>query len=45
MAALVSLSVFPTLFIAGIRYTGGTAQSNQDALVVRVDEETPIVVH
>ena len=37
--------VFPTMITAGIRYTGGIAQSNQDAFVVRVDEEWPIVTH
>lgn len=37
--------VLSTLFTAGIRYTGGTAQSNQDAFVVRVEEKSPIVVH
>jgi hypothetical protein len=37
--------VFPTIFTAGIRYTGGTAQSNQDAFVVRVEEKSVIVAH
>jgi len=37
--------LFATIFTAGIRFTGGTAQSNQDAFVVRVDERSPIVAH
>ena len=36
--------VYPSIFAAGIRYTGGTAQSNQDAFVVRLDEG-PVVIH
>jgi hypothetical protein len=42
---LIVRPIFPTIFTAGIRYTGGTAQSNQDAFVVRVDEESVIVAH
>ncbi|HKF70507.1 MAG TPA: SBBP repeat-containing protein [Stellaceae bacterium] len=36
--------IFPTIFTAGDRFTGGTAASNQDAFVVRVDEAPIIVV-
>ncbi|HMK23601.1 MAG TPA: SBBP repeat-containing protein, partial [Terriglobales bacterium] len=34
--------VFPTIFTTGFRFTGGTAQSNADAFVVRVDEASRI---
>jgi hypothetical protein len=37
--------ILPTIFTAGSRFTGGTAASNQDAFVVRVDEAPIIVVH
>ncbi len=36
---------FPTIFTVGYRFTGGTAQSNADAFVVRVDEGSTIVVN
>ena len=37
--------IFPTIFTAGFRFTGGTAASNEDAFAVRVDEAPIIVVH
>ncbi len=37
--------IFPVIFTADIRYTGGTAPSNQDAFVVRVDEKPRVVVN
>jgi hypothetical protein len=37
--------VFPTIFTAGFRFTGGLAASNQDAFVVRVDEEAQPAAH
>jgi hypothetical protein len=34
---------FPSIFTGGIRFTGGTAQSDQDAFVVRVDEGSTVI--
>jgi hypothetical protein len=42
---LIVQPVFPIIFTAGNRFTGGTAQSNQDAFVVRVDEGSTVVVN
>jgi Beta-propeller repeat len=36
---------YPSIFTAGIRFTGGTAQSDQDAFVVRVDEGGTVVIN
>ena len=40
----VALPVFPSIFAAGIRFTGGHAQSNLDGFVVRLDEGSTTVV-
>ncbi|MBB5329771.1 SBBP repeat-containing protein [Tunturiibacter gelidoferens] len=34
--------VYPTIYTAGMRYTGGKSASNQDAFVVKLDEE-PVI--
>jgi hypothetical protein len=34
---------YPTIYTAGYRFTGGTAASNQDAFVVKLDE-APVIV-
>jgi hypothetical protein len=36
--------VYPTIYTAGMRYTGGKSTSNQDAFVVKLDEE-PVIIN
>ena len=36
---------YPSIYTAGYRFTGGTAASNQDAFVVKLDEAPVIVAH
>jgi len=41
----IIVPTYATIYTAGVRLTGGTAASNQDAFVVKLDEAPVIVVH
>lgn len=41
---IVVVPTYPTIYTAGFRFTGGTAASNIDAFVVRLDE-APVIVN
>ena len=41
----VIVQTYATIWTAGVRLTGGTAASNEDAFVVKLDEAPVIVAH
>jgi hypothetical protein len=40
-----NVPTYATIYTAGVRLTGGTAASNQDAFVVKLDEAPVIIAH